>query len=145
MPTPENPHQLVRLQRQLEAAQKVSEALFQRLTLQELVEEALSVALEVADAEGGSVLLANPDSQEFTFHYSVGHGVMPGTSFPLRAGIAGEVFRSGKPELIRDAKCDSRHFRGIDALHGFITRDLIAVPLKHTRTQRYEGAKLYYR
>ena len=46
-------------EKELDAVRRISQALFRDLPLDELVEKALSVALEVDDAEAGSVILAN--------------------------------------------------------------------------------------
>ena len=121
---------ILRLQRQLDAVQRISQALFQHHTLDEIVETAMGVALEVSDTEAGAVLLARPESQQLVFHYSIGHRVAPGTAMPWTKGIAGAVFQSGKPEVIPDTKLDPRHFPAIGAIDGFVTRDLIALPLK---------------
>lgn len=130
MSSPADNAQLLRLQRQLAAAQRVSQTLFQQHMLSDLIEKALGVALEVSDAESGSIILANPESQQLVFQHTVGHQVPSGTAWPWKDGIAGAVYHSGKPELIPEVKHDTRHFTGIGALDGYITRDIIAVPLK---------------
>lgn len=98
----------------------------------ELVEEGLKIALEVTNCQEGSVLMANPETEELVFYHSVGeHAPKPGTSFPWKDGIAGSVFSNGEPLVIHDAKHDKRHMGKIDQATGFTTRDMIALPLKH--------------
>lgn len=117
--------------RELEAAQRLSEALFQRLTVNDLVQKALHTALDVVGAEAGSVLLANAESQQLVFRHSIGENpVLPGTAIGWGQGIAGSVFISGEAAVIPDAQHDTRFFGGIDKTTGYQTRDMIALPLK---------------
>ena len=120
-----------RLKRELEAACRISQALFQYQNVEDLVEEALNTALDIVNAKAGSVLLANPEAKQLVFYYSVGEKAPTrGTSIPWNQGIAGSVFQSGKPLVTGDVKQDSRHFGDIDEASGFTTSDLIALPLK---------------
>jgi signal transduction histidine kinase len=117
--------------RELEAARKISEALFQHRDVDALVEAALRTALDEVGAEAGSVLLAEPDSRQLVFRYSVGESIVPkGTSIPWDQGIAGKVFQTGVASMFSDVKQCSDHFPGIDQAVGFVTRDMITLPLK---------------
>ena len=123
--------QLLQRERELEAAQRISEALFQLTDVDEMVEMALRTTVEVLEAEGGSVLLADPEKKQLVFKYSMGSKpVPPGTTMPWDQGFAGAVFQSGKPEIVADAKQDTRHYLSIDELTGFESRDMIVFPLK---------------
>jgi signal transduction histidine kinase len=122
-------------ERELEAARRMTQVLFEHLHLDELVEKTLTTALEVVGAESGSLLLANPDSQELVFRYSLGpNPVRIGTTIPWDKGIAGAVFQSGEPMVIGDVQQDERHFANIDTVTDYVTRDMITLPLK-----RWEG------
>ena len=113
----------------------MTQALFQRMTTDELVQQALQTALDVIGAQNGSVLLAVPETKQLVFRHSIGTSpVQPGTAIPWDQGIAGAVFHSGEPMVITEAKRDERHFPGIDVLTGSVTHDMIALPLK-----RWEG------
>ena len=128
-------NQLDRKERELEAARRISEALFQHLSVEDLVEQGLKIALEVVTCRAGSVLLANPETKELVFYHSVGERPpKPGTAFPWTQGIAGSVFAKGEPIVIQDVKGDQRHLEKIDQNTGFTTQDMIALPLK-----RWEG------
>ncbi len=134
-PRREEDRRLLQRDRELEAARRISEALFQHLSTDELVEKALQTALEVVDAESGSILLADQESRQLLFRHSIGTSpVQAGTAIPWEKGIAGAVFQSGEPIVIGDVKADQRHFPDIDALTQHVTRDMIALPLK-----RWEG------
>lgn len=120
---------------ELEAARRISEALSQHLGTEELVVKALETALQVVNAESGSILLADPETQQLVFRHSVGASpVQPGTGIPWDKGIAGAVFQSGEPMVVGDVTQDRRHLPDIDRLTQHVTRDMIALPLK-----RWEG------
>jgi signal transduction histidine kinase len=122
---------LQRRAREIEAARRVSEALFEHLTPDELVGKALRTALEVVNAESGSILLADRESRQLVFRHSLGVSrVKVGTAIPWDQGIAGDVFHSGQPVVIANVKADRRHFPGIDEQTGTSTRDMIVLPLK---------------
>lgn len=129
---------LFQRERALEATRLLSEALFQRLTVDDLIQKALHTALDVVGAEAGSVLLADTESNQLVFRHSVGQNPVPaGTTIAWDQGIAGSVFTTGEPAVISDARQDPRYFGGIDKSTGYETRDIIVLPLK-----RWEGAPI---
>jgi signal transduction histidine kinase len=122
-------HDVSRLKNELEAVRRLSQTLFQKTNVDELVEAALQSALKEVDAEAGSVLLADAESKQLVFRYSVGENPVPrGTAIPWDKGIAGSVFQSGEPAIIADVKKAERHFGEVKS--GFVTRDMITLPLK---------------
>jgi signal transduction histidine kinase len=134
-PADHTSQEISRLRRELEAARRISETLFQHSSVEVLIEKALQSAVEEVDAETGSVLLANPETKELVFRYCIGATPVPkGTAIPWDQGIAGSVFKSGKPAIISDVKKSIQHFKGVDEATGFKTRDMITLPLK-----RWEG------
>ena len=125
----------LRCERELEAACRITSALFEHHSLDDLVVKALQIATAVVNAECGSILLADQASGQLLFHHSIGTSSVPtGTAIPWDQGLAGTVFQSGKPIVIPDAQKDPRHLESVDKLTGFRTRDLITLPLK-----RWEG------
>ena len=122
---------LLRCEREIEAATRITSALFEHLALDELVVKALQIAIEVVNGECGSILLADQASEQLIFHHSIGIASVPsGTAIPWDQGLAGTVFQSGNPIVIADAQKDPRHLDSIDKLTGYRTRDLITLPLK---------------
>ncbi len=122
--------------RQMEAAILISQSFFEHLSVEELLEEVLCTALKVVNAQAGSILLADSETQQLVFRYGVkenSKGLL-GTAISWDQGIAGAVFQSGEAELIADAKEDPRHFGVVDEITGFHTRDMVVLPLK-----RWEG------
>lgn len=127
---------LLQRERELEAARRICQALFQHINVDELVERALRTALEVVGAEAGAVLLADAESKQLVFRYVIGGKaeLLYGTAIPWDKGIAGAVFHSGEAAVINDVAQDGRHFSDMDAHTGYKTRDMIVLPLK-----RWEG------
>ncbi|HEV8242784.1 MAG TPA: GAF domain-containing sensor histidine kinase [Nitrospirales bacterium] len=132
-------HRLVQRERELEAARLICQALSQHVNMDDLVESALRIALEVVEADAGSVLLADDKSKQLIFRFVIGEKAeqLRGTAIPWDKGVAGAVFQSGEPAIISDVARDTRHFTGVDHSTGFKTRDMITIPLK-----RWEGVPI---
>jgi signal transduction histidine kinase len=129
---------LARREMELAAAQRMSEVFSQQIKLQDLMAQALRIALDVVDAENGSILLAEPETCQLVFYHSIGaKPVTPGTAVPWDEGIAGTVFRTGQPEIVPDAQTDQRHFKKVDEATGSVTHDMITIPLR-----QWEGAPI---
>ena len=119
---------------QLEAVERISQALFQSIDLDQLVETTLRIALEEVGAEAGSILLADAEKEELIFQYSIGEKPVPrGTAIPWTKGISGSVFQSGEPRITAQVNQEAGHLRQIDQATGFVTRDMITVPLRRWR------------
>lgn len=125
-------HEIRREAFQFEVAKHLCDTFFQHHSVTDLIETVLHKALDVVDAENGSILMADHDAGTLVFKYVVGEKaeVLQGIAFPADHGIAGFVFKSGIPEIIGDVKSDTRHFPGIDMVTGYITRNMITIPLK---------------
>ncbi len=122
-------------EREFAAVLRISEALSQRMKLQDLIEQALRTTLDVLNAENGSLLLADADREQLVFYHSIGDKPVPhGTVIRWTRGIAGAVFQSRKAEIVSDAQNDPRYLPDIDLMCGSVTRDMITIPLK-----RWEG------
>ncbi|MBM4124371.1 MAG: HAMP domain-containing histidine kinase, partial [Nitrospira sp.] len=132
IPRRQEDRRLAQRDRELAVVRRVCKALSSQAHSDGLVEQALVTALEVVDAEAGSILLADPSTQQLVFRHVVGvkADVLRGMAIPWDKGLAGAVFASGEAEIISNAKDDHRHFPDIDKLTGFHTRDMIVFPLK---------------
>lgn len=119
---------------QLEAVERISQALFQSIDLDQLVETTLRIALEEVGAEAGSILLADHETEQLIFQYSIGEKPVPrGTAIAWNKGISGSVFQSGEARITTHVNQDANHLRQIDQATGFVTRDMITVPLRRWR------------
>ena len=98
--TPGLSDELAHYKTQLAAIERVSHTLFQSIDLDELVETTLRIALEEVNGEAGSILLADFDTQQLVFQYSIGEKPVPrGTAIAWNSGISGAVFQSGSARL----------------------------------------------
>ena len=126
--------ELLHYKTELEAVERISQALFQSIDLDELVETTLHIALEEVGAEAGSILLADPEKEELIFQYSIGDKPVPrGTGIAWDKGISGAVFQSGEARITNQVNQDTTHLHSIDQTTGFITHDMITVPLQRWR------------
>ena len=123
--------ELLHYKTQLESVERISQALFQSIDLDELVETTLHIALEEVGAEAGSILLADSEKEELVFQYSIGDKPVPrGTGIAWDKGISGAVFHSGEARITNQVNQDTTHLYSIDQTTGFITHDMITVPLR---------------
>ena len=127
--------ELAKLQKQqeLEAAQRISISLFKGMGVHEVIQNALSAAMDVVGAEGGAILLVSQESTKLIFANSICQNPVPsGTEISCEHGVEGAVFQSGEPRIITNATVgDPNTLPAINGLTGFTTRDLIALPLKN--------------
>lgn len=117
-------------ERQIEAAHRISAALSSRLTLSELLAETLGVSLQTVEADAGSILLYNPDTERLVFKHVIGKTELIGDEIdPLtdKSGRAATVFRTGVSS-ISDANSYNPEK---DLKTGFHTLSLLTVPLKN--------------
>jgi signal transduction histidine kinase/ActR/RegA family two-component response regulator len=126
--------------RYLHAVGRISEGLYARTTVQDVIRYTLSMAVELVHAEAGAVLLAHAaDAQELVFSDAIGAKATAviGTAIPSNQGLAGAVFLSGQSEIVTNVETDSRHLSIVDSTTGFTTRQMIVAPLK-----RWNGAPM---
>lgn len=87
------------------------------------------IVTEVIGAERASLFLHDAATGEL--YSRVGTGLAPGEIRILaHEGVAGAVFTSGQAAWVNDVASDARFNPRIDALAGFETRSLLAVPLR---------------
>jgi len=116
---------------ELETVRRISEQLFKITDIEELLVATLRCALEEVEAEAGSILLADPETKQLIFQYSIGEKPVPrGTAIPWDQGIAGRVFHSSQAEIVQDVQRERHHYEAIDQMTGLTTRDMITMPLK---------------
>lgn len=126
---------LHRRERELGAIRRISRALHARTNLDELEREALNVAIETLEAEGGTIYLHNPKKQVLVFRYVVGAtpeitARLQGMEMPDTTGIAGQVFHSGEGRITLKVSEDRDHNAAVDQTTQFRTESIITVPLK---------------
>ncbi|MBV9864050.1 MAG: GAF domain-containing sensor histidine kinase [Abitibacteriaceae bacterium] len=126
-------------ERQIEAMRRISDSLFVHSSIEALVRETLTLAIDVMEAEAGSLLLHDPVHDTLVFRYVVGAAAatLNGYAMPASQGIAGRVFKSGVPDLTEKASDRQEFNRTVDETTGYHTDSMMTVPVK-----RSEGAPI---
>lgn len=101
-------------------------------TLVEACELALRSALAFVPAEGGAVLRGGKvdEALEFVAVRGGAGSTLLGRKVPWGRGLAGAACSGGVTIASRDARADPRHDPSFDAVTGFTTRGLLAVPVR---------------
>lgn len=104
-----------------------------RISGTESLDQVLYALVEMTSAEIGcdrsSFFLYDPDTNDLFSRVAQG---LRSREIRISAneGIAGAVFQSGKPIIVNDAVSDPRFDSAVDKQTGYVTRNLICVPLK---------------
>jgi len=123
--------QLLKQTRYLNTYLTVSSMVAQCLDPHELLEAVLNIIMETVSAEGASVLLLDEDQGNFRFYSIEGPAkqCLMAVTFPADQGIAGSILQTQKSEVVNDAHSDPRFYGKIECDFGFVTQNLIAIPL----------------
>ncbi|MBC8172239.1 MAG: GAF domain-containing protein, partial [Anaerolineae bacterium] len=91
-----------------------------------------SSAVQILNAEAGSLLLAtDDDTGDMTFRVAIGgaSGELLGTRVAAGRGLVGEVVKTGKPVIANDTRRDERWKGEVTKTGEFKTSSILAVPL----------------
>ncbi len=115
----------------LQRLQEISGILSSSLNQREVRSLAMHAATQVVDAETGSLLLLDSDTNELYFDVALGEKgeVVRQIRLKVGEGIAGHVAHTGQPLLIDDVQNDPRFARTADKTSGFVTRNMVCVPV----------------
>ncbi len=130
-------HELEQRNEQLEAVHRITQRLSSKTDLAEILQETLESCLVAVHANAGSLLLHEESDQQLEFKYVVGEAapILTGRRLDPQQGIAGEVFRTGEPKITPDVTQDKSHFKGIDQITSYHTRNMVTVPIKSIEGQ----------
>ena len=96
-----------------------------------LLDDTMVYALDLLEAEDGSLMLVDEETDEMVF--VLVHGpvrqMLEGYRFDRGLGIAGQVAESGEPAIINDVSGVAYFLPEIDERFGFVTQSLVAAPL----------------
>ena len=109
----------------------VSSMITQALDLREALEAVLYFCMEAVSAEAASVLLLDYEKKNFRFYSAQGptKPVLLTASFPADHGLAGHILQTQQSEIINDVQHDPRFYCKFDVDSGFLTRNMIVIPL----------------
>lgn len=99
--------------------------------LETLLSEIMGITRDILGTEGSSLLLYDKENDQLVFNTTSGlkEESLAHLTVPRGKGIAGMVLETLKPEIVNDASSDPRVFKAIDQKVGYITRNLICVPM----------------
>ncbi len=119
--------------RQLERILEVNLELVSTVEIEPLLDRIVSIAAELTDSEGASILLLDEQSGDLRFCTAADPQIsarLKEIPVPVHGSIAGRVLTDRQPMIVANATTDPSHFRQIGAQIGFLTRSLLAVPLQ---------------
>lgn len=123
------------LRRRLREAELLLE-ISRRLSALDSLDHVLHVLIDITttqlSAERGSLFLHDPDTNELYSRVAQGN-FQREIRILSTSGVAGYVFSGGQPMIIHDAYSDPHFNRSVDEQTGFITTDLLCVPVKTTK------------
>ncbi len=121
---------------QLATLSEVSVAISSTLNLDIALQRVMDCAVQILNAEAGSLLLLDPRGKELTFEVVLGPTGenLRGLKTEVGKGIVGTVAQTGEPLIVNDASSDPRWNVAFDDATDFRTRDILCVPmLAHDR------------
>ena len=114
---------------------RIARAMYQYRGLDQRLALITREVQDLLQVEGAMVILLDEANQEFFFREAVFDKTETGTNFkeiryPADKGIAGLVYRTGKPQIVQDAYKSPYFVREIDRQAKYRTRDMADVPLE---------------
>ena len=114
---------------QMEVLLRISRTAAALETLDEILVQLVEVISSELHAERSTIFLNDAETQEL--YSRVAQGNMRREIRILNtSGLAGHVFTRGEGVIVDDAYADERFNRSIDEQTGFVTRNLICVPIR---------------
>ncbi len=112
----------------------ICKSLHRYLNLDQLVSHIIEEIKKVLEVEVASVILVDSEKKDLVFRWS-GDTIerrekLRKIRIPCGKGIAGKVLLTGESVLLNDVSGCPEHLKEVDQITGFVTRSLVAVPLK---------------
>ena len=111
--------------------QRVSRLLDSLTDLHQLLERIMHEARQLTEAEASSLMLWDPQAEELFFEVALGGSAEAVKPIRLRLGegVAGTAAKARRAVNVPDVTRDGRWFAEADAVSGFETRSILAVPM----------------
>jgi PAS domain S-box-containing protein len=118
-----------------QALLRMARALHQYRGLDERLEFITKEVQHLMQVEGASVILLDKGKKEFFFRESAYDDGETGQRmkeirFPVDKGVAGHVYRTGKPYIVPDTNKDPHFFREVDEKSAYQTHSMLDVPIQ---------------
>jgi HD-GYP domain-containing protein (c-di-GMP phosphodiesterase class II) len=95
-------------------------------------------ARAVIGAEASSLFLVDEQRGDIVLHVASNeneHVKVDNVRVPAGKGIIGSVIETGQVVLVPDTSRDERHYGAVDQTSGFVTRSILAVPLRSRQVE----------
>jgi PAS domain S-box-containing protein len=115
-----------RIARSNQALFRIAKALYQFRGLDARLDFITKEVQDLMVAGGALVILIDPDKKEFFFRAAA---YDDSEAFPLDKGVAGQVYRTGKPMIVTDYYNNPYSFQEVDQQTGSKTQNMIQVPM----------------
>jgi PAS domain S-box-containing protein len=114
---------------------RISQALHHYRGLDERLQFITREVRDLIGLEGASVILLDEKKKEFYFREAIYDDGKTGQKmkeirFPIDKGVAGEVYRTGKPLIVHDTAADPHFFSRVDEKSDYQTRNMLDVPIQ---------------
>ena len=114
---------------------RISQALHRFQNLHDLIDYIAQEIQDLLQVGGASVILIDEKKKEFFFLVAAFDDKEAGRKFkeirfPLDKGVAGQVYRSGKPLIVPDYQSSPYAFQQVDQKTAYHTRNMLDVPLR---------------
>jgi PAS domain S-box-containing protein len=113
---------------------RIAQALLQYRGLDKRLEIITKEVQDLLGVEGAMVILVDEENREFFFREAAFDDSETGKMFkelryPLDKGIAGLVYRTGKPQIVEDVYNSPHFLRKVDQQARYRSRDMLDVPI----------------
>jgi len=113
---------------QLRSVLGIAAGLLEFPEVEPLLEQIAVEATKLLDCDRASIFLWDREHEELVARPAL--GVEGGSlRLPDKTGIVGEVLHTGQPARVDDAYADARFSRKVDLASGYLTRNLMCVPM----------------
>jgi GAF domain-containing protein len=99
--------------------------------LESVIDLRLKDMMQAMDADDGSLLLLDEQTDELVFEFVHGSAAerLAGHRIAKDVGVAGWVMQNGEPAIVNNPKQDWRFSASIDQEFAFLTRSMLCVPM----------------
>ncbi len=104
------------------------------INLKDVLNNIVAVALELTDAERGTIYLVDKERDEVRSLVATGVESLQ-IVLKLGEGLAGHVAKTGQTINIKDVNSDPRFNKSVDKKSGFITKNMICFPIKDLKSE----------
>jgi len=114
---------------------RIAKALYHFRSLSERLAFITKEVKDLMAVEGAMVILLDEKKKEFFFREAAFENIKTGEKmkeirFPADKGVAGQVYRTGQPQLVLDASKNPHIFRFVDKQANITTRSMLDVPIQ---------------